>query len=65
MVWKPLSDGIPGPVGINCTHQLTAQLKELFDDMSFSDVIFKVRGSEFPAHKIVLAARSEAYKAML
>ncbi|XP_046647762.1 speckle-type POZ protein-like [Daphnia pulicaria] len=64
MVWKPLSDGIPVPVDINCTHQLAAQLEELFDDVSFSDVIFKVSGSEFPAHKIVLDARSEVFKAM-
>jgi speckle-type POZ protein len=64
VVWKPSSGGIPVPVGINCTHQLTATLEELFHDMSFSDVIFKVGGSEFPAHKIVLAARSEVFKAM-
>jgi hypothetical protein len=64
MVWKPSSNGIPIPMEINCTHQLTAQFQELFDDMSFSDVIFKVGGSEFPAHKIVLAARSEVFKAM-
>jgi speckle-type POZ protein len=63
MVLQPVS-GIPQPVGINCTHQLTTQLEELFHDMSFSDVIFKVGGSEFPAHKIVLAARSEVFKAM-
>jgi speckle-type POZ protein len=64
MVKKQPASGIPQPVGINCIQQLTAQLKELFDDMSFSDVIFKVRGSEFPAHKIILAARSEVFKAM-
>jgi speckle-type POZ protein len=64
MVKKQPASGIPQPVGINCTHQLTTQLEELFDDMSFSDVIFKVGGSEFPAHKIVLAARSEVFKAM-
>jgi speckle-type POZ protein len=64
MVKKQPASGIPQPVGINCTHQLTTQLEELFDDMSFSDVIFKVGGSEFPAHKIILAARSEVFKAM-
>ncbi|EFX78331.1 hypothetical protein DAPPUDRAFT_320581 [Daphnia pulex] len=31
MVKKQPASGIPQPVGINCTHQLTAQLEELFD----------------------------------
>jgi speckle-type POZ protein len=66
VVWQP-SSGIPQPMGINYTHQLrlTTQIAELFDnDMSFSDVIFKVGGSEFPAHKIILAARSQVFEAM-
>jgi speckle-type POZ protein len=64
LVWKPLSDGIPVAVEINCTHALMTQLEILFDDMSFSDVVFKVGGNEFPAHKVILAARSEVFKAM-
>ncbi|XP_046648372.1 speckle-type POZ protein B-like [Daphnia pulicaria] len=65
VVWQP-SSGIPQPMGINYTHQLrlTTHIEELFDDISFSDVIFKVGGSEFPAHKIILAARSEVFYAM-
>ena len=40
------------------------KLQGLFDDMKFSDVIFNIRGREFPAHKIILAARSEVFAAM-
>jgi speckle-type POZ protein len=32
--------------------------------MQFSDVIFKVRGRDFPAHKSILSARSEVFAAM-
>jgi speckle-type POZ protein len=33
--------------------------------MRFSDVILNIRGREFPAHKNILAARSEVFAAML
>jgi speckle-type POZ protein len=32
--------------------------------MQFSDIIFKVRGCEFPAHKSILSVRSEVFAAM-
>ena len=51
-------------VAINCSDGLITQLQGLFDDMKFSDVIFDIRGREFPAHKIILAARSEVFAAM-
>jgi speckle-type POZ protein len=49
---------------INCRCQLSTDLDGLFYNMQFTDVIFKVRGREFPAHKSILFARSEGLAAM-
>ena len=49
---------------INCREGLSTQLEELFDSMQFSDVIFKVGASEFPAHKNILVARIKPFAAM-
>ena len=49
---------------IDCSDELVIHLEQLFDKMKFSDVIFNVHGREFPAHKNILAARSEVFAAM-
>jgi speckle-type POZ protein len=51
-------------LAMDCSAGLSTQLEGLFDEMKFSDVIFKVRGHEFPAHISILAARSEVFAAM-
>jgi speckle-type POZ protein len=63
---EPISSSADPPVpAIDCTDGgLSSHLEELFNDMSFSDVSFNIGGREFPAHKIILAARSEVFAAM-
>lgn len=43
---------------IKCLNELSTHFGGLFNNMQFSDVNFKVCGSEFPAHKNILVARS-------
>jgi speckle-type POZ protein len=52
------------PTAIDCRCVLSTRLDGLFNSMPFSDIIFKVRGREFPAHKLILSARSEVFAAM-
>ena len=54
----------PAVLAFDCTGGLSTHLDGLFNSMQFSDVIFKVRECEFPAHKNILAARSEVFAAM-
>ena len=54
----------PASIAINCTDELSTQLEELFDKMPSSDVNFNIGGRQFPAHKNILAARSEVFDAM-
>ena len=49
---------------INCLNELSTDFCGLFNSMQFSDVILNVRGREFSAHKVSLAARSECFAAM-
>lgn len=49
---------------VNCVDQLSTQFQELFREMKFSDVIFVIRGREFPAHKAILASRSKMFATM-
>jgi speckle-type POZ protein len=58
----PLSD--PSGTAIDCSGGLSTHLGNLFEDMKYSDVIFNIGGRRFPAHKIILAARSEVFDAM-
>jgi speckle-type POZ protein len=51
-------------VAINCSDGLITQLQGLFEGMPLSDVKFIIQGREFPAHRIILAARSEVFAAM-
>ena len=43
-----------------CT--LTTDLSNLLQNQNFHDVIFEVDGAEYPAHKAIMAARSEVFK---
>jgi speckle-type POZ protein len=63
-VKKPVSSAYPPGVAINCSGGLSDQLEKLFEKMLFSDVVFNIGGREFPAHKSILAARSEFFAAM-
>jgi speckle-type POZ protein len=49
---------------IDCSGELISHLEQLFDGMKFSDVSFNIDGREFPAHKSIMAARSEVFAAM-
>ena len=43
----------------------TAQMEPMFEDPTFADVTFDVGGTSITAHRAVLGARSEYFKAML
>jgi speckle-type POZ protein len=51
-------------VAIDCSDGLSNQLEGLFNEMKFSDVSFNIGGRQFPAHKSILAAKSEVFEAM-
>ncbi|VDM72809.1 unnamed protein product [Strongylus vulgaris] len=50
---------------IDHTAFLSDNIGSLFLNTDFSDVIFVVDGEKFPAHKVLLAARSDYFRAML
>ncbi|EYC07262.1 hypothetical protein Y032_0071g557 [Ancylostoma ceylanicum] len=50
---------------IDHTGFLSDNIGSLFLNTDFSDVVFVVDGEKFPAHKVLLAARSEYFRAML
>jgi speckle-type POZ protein len=60
----------PAPFGqskddtIKCLNELSTHFGGLFNGMQFSDVNFKVCGSEFPAHKLILSTRSKVFAAI-
>jgi speckle-type POZ protein len=54
----------PSSLVIDCSSELITHLVNLFDDMQFSDVNFNIGGREFPAHKNILAARSQYFAAL-
>jgi speckle-type POZ protein len=60
----PVSPVDPSSLAIDCSSELITHLVNLFDNMQFSDVNFNVGGREFPAHKLILAARSKFFAAM-
>jgi speckle-type POZ protein len=47
-----------------CSDGLATQFEELFDSMENSDVIFKIGGRPFPAHKLILVTRCQVFAAM-
>jgi hypothetical protein len=62
---EPASSADPDLALNCCSSELITQLEGLFNEKKFSDVIFNVHGRQFPAHKFLLAARSEVFAAML
>jgi speckle-type POZ protein len=61
---KGLETSHPLGIAINCLNGLSAHFQGLFDSMQLSDVIFNIEDRQFPAHKLILAARSEVFAAM-
>jgi speckle-type POZ protein len=59
---EPSAD--PSSLAIDCSGGLSNHLEELFNSMQSSDVIFKVRGRDCPAHKSILVDRSDVFAAM-
>lgn len=59
------SDGGSYSGEIDHTDFLSDNIGSLFLNQNFSDVTFVVDGEKFPAHKVLLAARSEYFRAML
>ena len=49
---------------IDCSDELVIHLEQLFDGMKFTDVVFNIGTRQFPAHKSIMAARSEVFAAM-
>ena len=58
------SSADPSVFAVDCSGGLSTHLDGLFNNMQFSDVIFNICEREFPAHKNILAARSEVFAAM-
>ena len=58
------SSADPSVSTVDCTGELSTHFEELFNSMQFSDVILNIRGREFPAHKVILAARSKYFASM-
>jgi speckle-type POZ protein len=58
------SSNSPVGVDITCSDGLATQFEELFDSMENSDVIFKIGGRPFPAHKLILVTRCQVFAAM-
>ncbi len=63
---RKTSDSSSNPPGVafNCSDRLATQFEELFDCMENSDVIFKIGGRQFPAHKVILVTRCQVFAAM-
>ena len=59
-----VSSADPPGIEMNCSNGLITHLEKLFGGMHLSDIIFNIDGREFPAHKNILAARSEVFAAM-
>jgi speckle-type POZ protein len=59
-----ISSADPSVFSVDCSGGLSTHLDRLFNSMQFSDVNFTIRGREFPAHKNILATRSEVFAAM-
>jgi speckle-type POZ protein len=61
---EPVSSVDPPGLAMDCSSELMTQLEGLLNGMQFSDVVFNIHGHEFPAHKLILATRSEVFAAM-
>jgi speckle-type POZ protein len=54
----------PTVLEIDCCKELATEFENMFNEMPFSDVTINVHGREFPAHKYILATRSQVFAAM-
>jgi speckle-type POZ protein len=64
-VMKEIDSPVNPPVlEIDCCKELATEFENMFDEMPFSDVTINVHGREFPAHKYILATRSQVFAAM-
>jgi len=61
----PSSTNPSAPQQINHMSTLSGNLSSLFLNPEYSDVNLIVEGVTFPAHRIILAARSEYFRALL
>jgi speckle-type POZ protein len=61
---RSVSPADPAVLAFDCTGGLSSHLEELFNDMSLSDVTLNIGDHEFPAHKLILSARSKYFAAM-
>ena len=53
----------PTPAGdVDHVNFLSENIGALFQKEEYSDVVVKVQNVRFPAHKVVLAARSEYFR---
>jgi len=59
---KPL---IVGNGDVDHIHLLSSQLKSLLCSEDFTDVTFIVEGEKFAAHRVILSARCEYFRALL
>lgn len=50
---------------VDHTHLLSKDIGQLYQNKEYSDVTLVVEGVEFHAHKVILAARSEYFRALL
>jgi BTB/POZ domain-containing protein 9 len=55
----------PLPGDVQHVHQLSDQLNKLYLSDEYSDVTLVVQANRFSAHKVILAARSEYFRALL
>lgn len=55
----------PLSIDISAFPTIGKNLAELINDDETSDCVFEVEGERFPAHSLILSARSEAFRAML
>ena len=59
-----VSASIAGVANLENKEELLKDFEHLFENMTLSDVTFNIRGQTFPAHKVILAARSPVFAAM-
>ncbi|VDN31012.1 unnamed protein product [Dibothriocephalus latus] len=53
-----------GDVCIDHSGEIAAHISELFNNKSYSDISLVVKSTEFPAHRVILASRSEYFRAL-
>ncbi|VDM04932.1 unnamed protein product, partial [Schistocephalus solidus] len=49
---------------IDHSGEIAAHISELFNNKSYSDISLVVKSTEFPAHRVILASRSEYFRAL-